>query len=112
MEVYMAYKDEGYKVVFKKYPLMSSKQGLLTDKIYKEDFDYGNIKIDQIDLAVEDKFYICKQFVKNYSKYLLPKTGYILPSFKGYNYTDLITNIEENLKGLADIFKFNDVTTK
>ncbi len=42
MEVYMAIKMK--VIVFKKYPLMSSKQELLTDKIYK-DFDYGNIQI-------------------------------------------------------------------
>lgn len=108
MEVYMAYKDEGYKVVFKKYPLMSSKQELLTDKTYK-DFDYGNIQIQGFDPTHEDKFYMCKQFVKNYSKYLLPKTGYILPTYE-YNYK-LYTNTK-SLKGIADIFKFNDAATK
>lgn len=108
MEVYMAYKDEGYKVVFKKYPLMSSKQELLTDKTYK-DFDYGNIQIQGFDPTYEDKFYMCKQFVKNYSKYLLPKTGYILPTYE-YNYK-LYTNTK-SLKGIADIFKFNDAATK
>lgn len=108
MEVYMTYKNEGYKVVFKKWPLMSLKQELLTNKIYK-DFDYGNIQIKGFDPTHEDKFYTCKQFVKNYSKYLLPKTGYILPTYE-YNYK-LYTNTK-SLKGIADIFKFNDTATK
>ena len=52
---------------------------------------------------------MCKQFVKNYSKYLLPKTGYILPTYE-YNYKHY-TNTK-SLKGIADIFKFNDTATK